>query len=531
MEDDHTDAKDDPTDTVHRPRPGIHTPSFRKNRRLAGETPRRSHVNPAVFAGRFDVSQSYMSEHVTRRQALAAMGAAGVTGLAGCTDGGSGDSSPTESGGDDTPTPGSTGTTMGSSGDASGTVKVGVMQPISGDLQYYGAQSLWGFYSGMAYKAGTDPIEGASSGTQTVEMDGVTYELVVRDSKFSADEAQTVATNLVTDEEVDVLFGCASSGAATRVINTAVSQSGTPYIAGPAASASITSSAETCSERVFRASENTAMDARSGGAYVARETDVSKVYLFGADYSFGRAVVNNYRTVLEDEGVEIVGEKFVPRGYSKWEGLLQNAQDAGAEGIVGGFTVATLPNLFTAFLQGDYSYRLFGGLATEITNNVVGSILQKVLGEPLTQEKLDGVKAGPFTTRYHWNQYDNEINSSFVDSYTSAYGKVPDLFTSGTFTAASALVQAVEQSGSTEADDIVSQMRGMTVTDTPKGENGYTFQEYNNQARSSMTVANVVPTEDEWSDSWGAAVQPGEPLATISGEQATRPADSIDCSL
>ncbi len=54
---------------------------------------------------------------------------------------------------------------------------------------------------------------------------------------------------------------------------------------GPAASADITSNSETCSDLVYRASENTAMDARSGGKYVARETDVSSVYLFGADYS------------------------------------------------------------------------------------------------------------------------------------------------------------------------------------------------------------------------------------------------------
>ncbi|MEZ3114324.1 ABC transporter substrate-binding protein [Halobaculum sp. MBLA0147] len=450
-----------------------------------------------------------MSDRVTRRQALTAMGAAGVTGLAGCTGGSS----------------------TGSSDDASGTVTVGILQPVSGDLKYYGAQSLYGFYSGLAHKSGDDPIGDASTGEKTVEMGDVTYDLVVRDSKFSADTAQTVATNLVTDDEVDILFGCASSGAADRVIKQVVKQTDTPYLVGPAASASITRSSETCDQRVFRASENTAMDARSGGTYVANETDVSKVYLFGADYSFGRAVVNNYQTVLENNGVEIVGRKFVPRGYSKWDGLLSNAEEAGAEGIVGGFTVATLPNLFTAFLQGDYSYRLFGGLATRITNAVVGQILQKVLGKPLTQEKLDGVKAGPFTTRYHWNQYDNEINESFVDTYTSTYGTVPDLFTSGTFTAASALVQAVEESGSTAPDDIVDQLTGMTVAETPKGADGYTFQEFNNQARSSMTVAGVEPTADEWADNWAAAIQPTAPLSTVAGDQATIPESDVDCSL
>ncbi len=413
----------------------------------------------------------------------------------------------------------------------SGTVKIGVLQPTSGDLKYYGQQALWGFYSGLAYKNGGEPIEEATTGKHTASVGDVDYELFVRDTKFSADTAQSLATDLVKNEGVDMLFGCTSSGSANRVIKTVVKQAQVPFMAGPAASATITSSAETCGNNVFRASENTAMDARSGGKYVAEQTDVSKVFLFGADYSFGKAVVNNYEEVLKAEGVEIVGKKFVPQGHSEWKGLLDNAQSKGAEGIVGGFTVATLPKLFTAFLNGNYDYRVFGGFATRITNAVVGQTLQKALGKPLTKEKIRGANLGPFTTRYHWNQYDNDINSAFVDSYTSAYGVVPDLFSSGTFTAASAIVQAVNESGSTKGADIAEALRGMTVEDTPKGEGGYTFQTYDNQARSAMTVADVVPTTDEWADSWKAAVMPSEPLATIDASETTVPKSGVDCSL
>jgi branched-chain amino acid transport system substrate-binding protein len=446
----------------------------------------------------------------TRRSVLKAAGAAGVTGLAGVA--------------------GCAGLGGSSSPD---TMKIGVMQPLSGDIAYYGQHSLWGFLSGLAYKGDTDPLAEPETGTEEVEVGDTTYELVIRDTQFSADEAQSIANNLVSDEEVDVLFGCASSGAARRVATNVLPATDIPYMAGPAAAADLTSDSETCSTQLFRASENTAMDARSGGRYVAEESDVSSVYLFGADYSFGRAVVNNYRRVLEDAGVEIVGERFVESGHSEWQGLLQQAEEAGAEGVVGGFTVSTLPNMFAQFLQGDYSFRLFGGFATRIATNVLGQTLQSVVGTPLTEEKLDGVKAGPFTTRYHWNQYDNDINSDFVESYANAYGTVPDLFSGGTFTAASAIVQAVEESGSTDAADIIDGLTGMTVTDTPKGEGAYTFQEYNNQARSEMTVADVTPTTDEWSDSWGAPIMPSEPISRVSADETTIPEDSdqMNCSL
>jgi len=459
---------------------------------------------------------------------LAGLGAAGVTGLAGCTGGGDGDGEPTAT---DT----ATDTEMDGGGatvtqQASGTVKIGALQPLSGDLQYYGQQALWGFYQGFNYKGDDDFAPPAESGTHTATIGDVDYELVVRDTELSADTAQTAATDLVTNEDVDMLFGCTSSASATRVITTVSQQSGVPTMIGPAASADITANAETCAPNVFRASENTAMDARSGGQYVANNSDVSRVYLFGADYSFGRAVVNNYRSVLEANGVEIVGERFVPQGYSEWEGLLDQAEEAGAEGIVAGFTVATLPQLFTTFLNGDYPFRVFGGFATQITTSIVGQTLQRVLGEPLTAEKLSDANFGPFTTRYHWNQYDNEINRTFVESYTDAYGIVPDLFTSGTFTAGSAIVQAVEAGGSTEGADIQGELRGMVVADTPKGEDGYEFQTYNNQARSAMTIADVVPNDE---DNWDALIKPSEPVSTVAKGNTTIPSDSSEmgCNL
>jgi branched-chain amino acid transport system substrate-binding protein len=469
-----------------------------------------------------------MARDQTRREWLksaAAAGTLGVAGLAGCTGngGGNGNGNGNRNGN------GNGGNGNGNAG-GGGTVKIGVMQPLTGNVQYYGQQSLWGFLSGLAYKHDQDPLDVTSAGTQTIEGDDVTYELVIENSEFSPDQAQTVATDLVQDEEVDLLFGTASSDAARRVIETVVLQANVPFVAGPAAAADVTSDSELCSDIVFRASENTAMDALSGGRYVAQETDVERVFIMAADYSFGRAVARNYASVLENEGVEVVDQRFVPRGHDEFAGLYQNAVDAGADAVVGGFTVVTLPNFLDEGLSGDYGLRMFGGFATQISTNAIGGVAQRVLGEPLTEQKIRDAQLGPFTTRYHWNQYDNPINDAFVDSYTSVYGVVPDLFTAGTFTAASSIVQAVEESGSTNGADIAEAMRGMTVTDTPKGEGGYTYQGYNNQARSEMTVAYPVPNTE---DNWDAPIMPGEPLARIPASETTLQSDDSDmgCSL
>ncbi|WP_323190655.1 ABC transporter substrate-binding protein [Halostella sp. PRR32] len=445
--------------------------------------------------------------HTTRRSLLKSAGAIGLASAAGCL---------SEDGGGD-----------------GGSLRIGIMQPLTTSVDYYGQQSLWGFLSGLAYKHDQDPLSVDSPTEETIEGDQYDYELLIEDSEFDADQAQSVATDFVENRDVDILFGTASSGSARRVIETVVSNTDTPFVAGPAAAADITSDSQYCHERVFRASENTAMDARSGGRYVANETDVERVFIMAADYSFGRAVAQNYRTVLEGEGIEIVGEEFVPQGYSEFEGFYENAVEAGADAVIGGFTVQTLPQFLSTGLSGDYGLRMFGGFATLISNQALGGVAQRVFGEDFTAEDLRDAELGPFTTRYHWNQYDNDINSDFVDMYTGAYDIVPDLFTSGTFTAASSIVQAVEENGSTDADDVVDALTGMTVEDTPKGQGGYTYQEYNNQARSAMTISNPVPTTDEWAGNWDAPVMPSPPVTEISADDATIPqnASGMNCDL
>lgn len=452
---------------------------------------------------------------VSRRRVLGTLGATGAIALAGCTgddDNGNGDETDIE--------------------DVDGTFQIGILQDFSGPLPEYGAQGTAGFYSGLAYKADDDPLpaDAVDEGDYEYTVGDVDVELLVRDSAFDPTEAQELAEDLAVTEGVDMLYGVGNSGGAIRVINQVVDRAEIPYIAGPAAAAEITNESETCRELVFRANENTAMDARSGGVYIAEQTDIDRMALFGADDDFGRSVVNGYRQVLEDGGVEIVEERFVPGDYAEWGGLLDEAVDAGAEGMVGGFTAEALVPFGTAFLQGEYDIQLFGGFASRVTLTPVGGTLAEILGENFTNEGIEEAAFGPFTTRYHWNQYDNPINDRFIEMHTETYDIVPDLFTSGAFTAASSVIQAFEQAGEVSSDAVVEQMRGMTVQDTPKGEDGYTYQEYNNQARSSMTVAPVEVTPED-QEHWPAPIQPGEPIEVVPAEQGTTPADEMTCDL
>ena len=68
-------------------------------------------------------------------------------------------------------------------------------------------------------------------------------------------------------------------------------------------------------------------------------------------------------------------------------------------------------------------------------------------------------------------------------------------------------------------------MYGMTVEETPKGEGGYVFQEHNNQAKSPMTIANLIPNEEE---NWGPGLMPSEPIMTVDADEVAMSVDDPD---
>lgn len=456
----------------------------------------------------------------SRRQLISALGTIGVSGLAGCASNGNGNNNSNNNG-----------TSVGDGGGGNNSVSVGLLFPLSGPTKSLGLQSLRSVYSGLAYNAGTDPIADTSTGRKTFTVDNTDFELFVRDTEYSPDVAQTVAQNLVTNEEVDIFIGT-NSPTAGRVIKNVAKPANVPLVTASAPATGITTQEATCGEQIFRTIPSNAMIAKASSIYIANQTEVSSVYQFGSDTTFGRSLLDEHKRVLENNDVNIVNRRLVPQGYDEWSGLLSNADDTDADAINTGLTVATLPSLVSQLLAGDYSFdhEYGSGFGVKARVKILGETLKSVLGEPLTQEKLNQTPLGPYNVIYAWNQYDNPINQSYVDMYTKTWDTVPDALGAAGFAASSAVDQAIKESGSTNGADIANAMRGMTIKNHPKGENSSTFQEYNNQATSAITVSPVAPNDNE---DWGVAYKPGEPLKTYSGDELSIPKDNprMGCSL
>jgi branched-chain amino acid transport system substrate-binding protein len=410
-----------------------------------------------------------------------------------------------------------------------GELKIGVIQPYSGIVGYWGEMSTWGFISGLVSRVDEEPVavDIEDGATATVEAGEVTYDMVFRDTEQDAAVAQDAATDLVTDEGVDLLFGGISSDAVTRVIESVAKPTDTTYIVGASSSIGVVGNPELCGRKVFRANEYTGMEARAEAKYIGEETETESVYLLGPDNVFGRSFARTYTAALESQGVEVAGERFVPPGFSEFRGMLEDI-DENADALGINFTARTLPNFLPTFVNGNVSdafdLRAYAAFPGRTAMNLIGNTLESELDE-ITEETIsEEANLGGLASRYHWNQYENPMNDDFVSTYTETYGTVPDFFTSGSFAAGSAIAQSVE-AGATDGDEIAEEMYGMTVERSPKGEDAYVFQEHNNQAKSDMTIAKVVPSDEE---DWNAPIMPSEPVARISADEVALPKDSPD---
>ena len=423
-----------------------------------------------------------------------------------------------------------------------GGLKIGVIQPYSGD-QPWGTKSTWGFLSGLGRVYGEDltfrPESSWAAGeTLTFEPgDGDrTYEFLFRDTVFEPQNAEAAAEAFVLDENVDVLFGVATSSGTLRVIENVAKPTDTLYITGGASTMDMLEDPDLCGRKIFRANEHTGMEARAMGKYIDEETSIETMYLLGVDDPYGLSFTREYRKVLTERGIEVVGERHLPAGFGSFREVFTDIDDQ-AEGVALGFSIRTINNVLSTFAEGNVSgtfdLRGYGPLPGSLGVSLMSGVrnaLDEVTAESIKQEA--GI--GALTSRYHWNQYDNPINEEFVSGFVDSYGTVPALFAGGTYAAGSAVAQAVEETGSQDPNDVADAMYGMTVEETPKGEDGYVFQEHNNQAKSPMTVARIVPNDEgRWedplgTDDWNAPIMPGEPVARVSADEAALPTDDQD---
>jgi branched-chain amino acid transport system substrate-binding protein len=323
-------------------------------------------------------------------------------------------------------------------GFAADTIKLGVAGPHSGDLASYGIPTV------NAAKLVVKAIN-AKGGVL-----GKKVELLIEDDVCKPEVATNTATKLVS-EKADVVLGHICSGATKAAMGIYKS---TKIIA---MSPSATNPALTQSgdyPNFFRTIASDDAQARLEVDFALDTLKLKKIAVLHDKGDYGKGLAEFAKTFLEkDKRAEVVLYEGVTPGAVDYSAVVQKIKRKGAEAVI------------------------FGGYHPE-ASKIVSQMRKKRMKTIFISD--DGVKDDTFIKvagKYAEGVYatgpkdvsSNPMAAAANEAHKKAYGADPGAFYLNAYSAALALLNAIEKAGSTDYDALVKALQTDYV-DTPLGK-------------------------------------------------------------
>jgi branched-chain amino acid transport system substrate-binding protein len=323
-------------------------------------------------------------------------------------------------------------------------------------LEAYGKQTAVGFMMGLDY---------ATGGTMMVA--GKKIVVIEKDDQGKPDIGKSLLAAAYGDDKVDLAVGPTASPVALAMLPVAEEYKKI-LLVEPAVADSITG--DKWNKYIFRTGRNSSQDAAANAAALDKPGNV--VATLANDNAFGRDGVKATREALKH--AKIVHEEYLAVGTTDFTAGLQRIVDKlkdqpGNKYISVGWSGAPAP--FSKIADLDLKKRYGIELATG------GNILPAMVA----YKQFPGMEGALY---YYFGIPKNPINEAMVARHYSQFKAPPDFFTAGGFSAAMAIVTALNASkGDASANTLIKTMEGMSF-DTPKGK--MTFRKEDHQAMQSM---------------------------------------------
>ena len=336
-------------------------------------------------------------------------------------------------------------------------LKVALIYGRTGPLEAYAKQTETGLKLGLEY---------ATKGSMTVA--GRKIVLTEKDDQGKPDLAKSALTEAYEDDGADIAIGTTSSPAAIAMLPVAEEHKKI-LIVEPAVADQITG--DKWNRYIFRTSRNSSQDAISNA--VAIGAPGVSIGVLGVDNAFGHDGVAAFKAALAKTGATLAAEEYAPANTTDFTGVGQRLFDAlkdkpGKKLIWTVWAGATNPLDKLADMDpGRY------GIGFAAAGNILPVLT--------TYKRFPGLEGAAY---YYYEIPKNPANDWLVAEHQKRFGAPPDFFTAGGFTAAMALVTALQKTGgSSDAEKLITAMEGMEF-DTPKGK--MVFRKEDHQALQSM---------------------------------------------
>jgi urea transport system substrate-binding protein len=226
-----------------------------------------------------------------------------------------------------------------------------------------------------------------------------------------------------------------------------------------------------------------------------KEQGLTKVFLAGSDYVFPRTANKIIKAYAAENGMEIVGEEYIPLGDSNVSTIVSKIFDA-------------QPDVVFNSMNGDQNVAFFKELAAK--GNTPDEI--QTMSVSIAEEEVKGI--GPSNIAGHlvsWNYYqttDNPTNTDFVKNFKAKYGAnsvTSDPMEAG-YNAVYIWAAAAEKAGSFDVEAVKEAAKNLEL-DTPEGL--VTVSDWNQHVYKTNRIGMV--NDEGLIDEVGGSGEPIEP--------------------
>lgn len=306
---------------------------------------------------------------------------------------------------------------------AEDTVKIGLIQPLTGSVAYNGTTDV----NGVKLALGEINAKGGVLGKK--------IEVVIEDGQCKPANTVNAAEKLIQRDKVVALIGAFCSSATAAIMPVAQANK-IPLITGVSSAAPLT---EKGNSWFFRATETDALLAKSFAKILVNQLKLKKVAYIGVNDDFGRGSVDEFEKQMMALGATTVMKEYFEHGTTDFYTLLTKLKASGADGA---FVSAETQDGSTFVKQ-----KAELGLNTKVFG----------VGSWATADfmKLAGNAAnGIYAAVPYASTMDTPKNAAFVKAYEAQYKVAPGKYSAAGYNSLYILVEAIARAKSTDADKI-----------------------------------------------------------------------------
>ena len=324
---------------------------------------------------------------------------------------------------------------------AQDTLKIGLIQPLTGSVAYNGTADANG--ARLAVKE-----RNANGGVL-----GKQVELIIEDGQCSPANSVNAAEKLIQRDRVASLVGAFCSSATSAVMPVARKYK-VPFLSGVSSEASLT---EKGNPYFFRSAETDALLGQAFSKLLADNLGLKKVAYIGVNDDWGRGSVKAFESELSAHGLDTAMVEYFNHGATDFYTLLTKLRSSGADGVFVAAETQDGSTLVKQIKQFGIDMDVFG-VGSWATSDFIN----------ITGEAAEGIYAA---VPYVANQ-DGERNKKFVKDYATAYDHAPGKYAAAGYNSLNIMMDAIERAGATHADAILG---GLKATDYQAPNGRYRF--------------------------------------------------------